>query len=164
MIQNAKNKEVKKNGRPSKTALIDKEMVKKLILKGFTDKEISNFFSITEQTFNNWKKNDPKFFESLKDWKVEADQVVEKSLYQRAKGFEYSEVCTENMVIDGKEVKGAFKKKTTTKQVPPDPTSCIFWLKNRQPEQWREKVEHEHTGSLTVKYGHRKECKPQSQS
>jgi hypothetical protein len=29
---------------------------------------------------------------------------------------------------------------------PPDPTSMIFWLKNRQPQDWRDKQEHEHTG------------------
>jgi hypothetical protein len=30
----------------------------------------------------------------------------------------------------------------------PDTTAAIFWLKNRQSKQWREKQEVEHTGNL----------------
>jgi hypothetical protein len=28
--------------------------------------------------------------------------------------------------------------------VPPDVTACIFWLKNRDPEHWRDTRQHEH--------------------
>lgn len=28
-----------------------------------------------------------------------------------------------------------------------DVTACIYWLKNRQPEQWRDRVAHEVTGA-----------------
>lgn len=31
------------------------------------------------------------------------------------------------------------KIKTVVKQVVPDTTAQIFWLKNRKPEQWRDK-------------------------
>lgn len=29
--------------------------------------------------------------------------------------------------------------------MPPDTTSCIFWLKNRQKDKWRDKTEQEVT-------------------
>ena len=29
---------------------------------------------------------------------------------------------------------------------PPDTTACIFWLKNRQPALWRDKVQQELSG------------------
>jgi hypothetical protein len=29
---------------------------------------------------------------------------------------------------------------------PPDTVACIFWLKNRRPDLWRDKVGLEHTG------------------
>ena len=29
--------------------------------------------------------------------------------------------------------------------VPPDPGAAMSWLKNRQPGEWRERVEHKHT-------------------
>ncbi|WP_270660628.1 HNH endonuclease [Enterococcus thailandicus] len=40
--------------------------------------------------------------------------------------------------------------KEVTKQVAPDTTAQIFWLKNRKPEEWRDKKETEITGSLNV--------------
>ena len=30
---------------------------------------------------------------------------------------------------------------------PPDTQAAIFWLRNRRRKQWREVIEHEHTGS-----------------
>ncbi len=37
-----------------------------------------------------------------------------------------------------------------TKQVSPDTTAQIFWLKNRKPKEWRDKKETEVTGNLNV--------------
>ena len=34
-----------------------------------------------------------------------------------------------------------------------DPTACIFWLKNRQPKNWRDKQEIEHSGEMSVNIG-----------
>ncbi len=31
----------------------------------------------------------------------------------------------------------------------PDTTAAIFWLKNRQPAQWRDKIEAELSGGVT---------------
>ena len=110
-----------KGGRPSKKDTIPKEQLAILYKAGFTDKQVSEFYGITEQTINNWKKSDPKFFDALKDWKAHADTEVEKSLFKRACGW------TDN----------------AGKEYPPDPTSMIFWLKNRQPTSWRDKQEHD---------------------
>ena len=35
--------------------------------------------------------------------------------------------------------------KEVTEEVAPDTTACIFWLKNRQREHWRDKTEHDVT-------------------
>ena len=35
-------------------------------------------------------------------------------------------------------------------KIAPDTTAAIFWLKNRKPEQWRDKHDHEHSGSVNV--------------
>ena len=34
-----------------------------------------------------------------------------------------------------------FRKKVVVKDVAPNPTAIIFWLKNRQPQKWRDKQE-----------------------
>jgi hypothetical protein len=125
-------------GRPSKINSINLEKVKFLSLEGFTDKKIADFFDIDERTFNNLKKSKPEFFHSLKDWKKEADKEVEKSLYLRAKGYQHEEdkIFCEN---------GKVTIVPTIKHYPPDPTAMIFWLKNRQPDVWRDKTEVEHS-------------------
>lgn len=38
--------------------------------------------------------------------------------------------------------------KEITKEVPPDTTAIIFWLKNRQPQKWRDKQQVEMSGEL----------------
>lgn len=48
-------------------------MMSKLCLLGATDKELGDFFNVTEQTINNWKKDFPSFFESIKRGKIDAD-------------------------------------------------------------------------------------------
>jgi len=40
--------------------------------------------------------------------------------------------------------------KIVTKEVQPDTTAQIFWLKNRRPEAWRDKQEVEHSGTMKL--------------
>ncbi|WP_144511579.1 transposase [Bacillus sp. FJAT-22090] len=37
-----------------------------------------------------------------------------------------------------------------TKDVAPDTTAQIFWLKNRRPDKWRDKQDVEHSGSMEI--------------
>ena len=121
-------------GQPTKLNDKVKEQVKSLALLGLSDKQIADGIGVTEQTINNWKIQDPEFFESLKDWKVQADQDVEKSLYQRARGYTCKE--TKTTFVDGE-----WKQLDIEKHYAPDPTSMIFWLKNRKPKEYRDKQE-----------------------
>jgi hypothetical protein len=105
----------------------------KLALLGATDKQIADAFEVTEQTVNNWKTAFPTFFESLKKGKEQADAEVADSLYHSAKGYEHKAV---KFFYDSK--LGKVVSKTYTEHYPPHPTSMIFWLKNRQPENWRD--------------------------
>ena len=106
----------------------------KYCLMGATDARLAEFFDVTEQTINNWKKDFPTFFESIKRGKVKADAEVASSLYGRANGYEYVEVRDE-------ESEQGIKKVVTKKQMASDTTAAIFWLKNRQPKQWRDRQE-----------------------
>ena len=126
-------------GRPSKFGTVDKEQVEKLALAGWTDAQMAEFFKVDERTWHRWKDADPKFCQSLKDWKVEADSRVERSLFERATGYSHPE---EKLFQAGGEIIRA----ETTKHYPPDTTAMIFWLKNRKPEDWRDKQEIEHHG------------------
>lgn len=130
----ASAKTPKKNGRPTlfKPEFIEK--VNKLALEGKTDAQISKSFKISEATLNNWKKQYPEFFASLKQGKEEADQIVEQSLYQRACGYSHPDTHVSNY-------QGAITLTGITKHYPPDTTAAIFWLKNRKPAEWRDRQE-----------------------
>ncbi|WHP44221.1 hypothetical protein [Pasteurella multocida] len=69
-----------------------------------------------------------------------ADANVAERLYKRALGYEAPDV--DIRVIENKIVETPL-----IKHYPPDPTSAIFWLKNRQPEKWRDKQVIDHTNS-----------------
>lgn len=121
-----------KGGRPSKFNDLDLEQVKQLAESGWTDKQMSVFFKVTEQTWNNWKKAHPSFFESLKSWKVYADEKVERSLYERATGSTVTETVYDRIGDEFVAVK------KVEKTVAPDTGAGAFWLKNRLPNQWRD--------------------------
>lgn len=130
-------------GRPSKYKPEYIDQAYKLCQLGATDVELADFFGVTEKTLNNWKDAHPEFLQSLNDSKEQADSRVVKSLYQRACGYEHPEDKIfnnqgEKMIIP------------TVKHYPPDTTACIFWLKNRQKEDWRDKTESEVTGSFNI--------------
>lgn len=130
-----------KGGRPSPFDNIDMKQVEKLAVQGWTDVQMADFFGVTEQTWTNWKNSKPKFFGSLKNWKVAADARVERTLYERATGYSHPEdkVFNDN---------GTALIVPTIKHYPPDTTAAIFWLKNRQPKEWRDKKEF--TGDISL--------------
>ena len=55
--------EKKKRGRKSEYRIEYADQALKLCLLGATDKELSEFFSVSEQTLNKWKKDYPEFLE-----------------------------------------------------------------------------------------------------
>ena len=110
------------------------EAAKKLALLGATDADIADFFGIAVSTLALWKTKHPEFSDALKAGKQIADAEVAHKLYQRAMGYEHDEV--DIRVIDRKVVMTPIRKIYA-----PDTTAAIFWLKNRQKAQWRDKVE-----------------------
>ena len=104
-------------------------------LLGVIDKQLAEFFEVSESTINLWKIEHPTFSESLKRGKGEADAMVAKSLFKRATGYVHPETkiaTRDGQITDTLDVE---------KHYAPDPTAAIFWLKNRQPEIWRDKKE-----------------------
>lgn len=122
-------------GRPSSYRPEYAEQAAKLCKLGATDKELADFFEVTEPTINNWKAQFPDFFKSLKRGKDEADERVEQSLYRRALGYSHEAV----KIFKNKDEDAVLVP--YTEHYPPDTVACIFWLKNRKPEVWRDKVD-----------------------
>ncbi|MCP4320828.1 MAG: hypothetical protein GY787_03005 [Alteromonadales bacterium] len=136
----------KENGRPTKYKKEYDEQAAKLCKLGATDVQLADFFNVTEKTLNNWKHEHPRFLQSLKKGKVFSDDKVEAALYDRAIGYEYEEVKEEQS-------EQGMKRTVTTKRIQ-DNTAAIFWLKNRRPEQWREKVENDTVQDINIVIDH----------
>lgn len=130
-------------GRPTGYRPEFDEQAYKLALLGGTDKQIADFFNIAESTLNNWKKAHYSFLDSLREGKMLADSKVAESLYLRAIG--YSHPDTHIAVVNGVPT-----KIETVKHYPPDTGAAVFWLKNRQPKIWRERVEVKEDLNLNV--------------
>lgn len=130
-----KAKSKAKVGRPTSYKEEYAELAFNYCLLGATDIDLAKYFGVSEKTINTWKAKQPEFLQSLKAGKDEADAKVAQSLYHRATGYSHQEtkIAThEGMITDSKEF---------TKHYAPDPTSAIFWLKNRQSGKWRDKQE-----------------------
>lgn len=115
------------------------EQARKLALLGATDREIGEFFEVSETTINNWKLRHPEFLESLKAGKEAADERVERSLFHRAIGYKHEAV---KMFQAG----GEIISESYVEHYPPDTTAAIFWLKNRRPKEWRDRHQQEISG------------------
>lgn len=132
-----------KTGRPSKYSPDFAKQAEKLCVLGATDKDLADFFEVTDRTINRWRIMHKDFCRSLKAGKDESDERVERSLYHRAVGytFEAEEVF---------QFQGEIVRAKVEKHVPPDTTSMIFWLKNRKPEQWRDKIDMDVKGDQNI--------------
>lgn len=129
--------------RPSKFKDEFVPQAEKLCKLGATDMEVADFFEVDVRTLYRWKGENEAFCQALKAGKDVADERVERSLYARANGYEHEEV--DIRVVDKEIVQTPIRK-----YYPPDTTACIFWLKNRKPADWRDKVEQEHSGTLQI--------------
>jgi hypothetical protein len=134
---------VSKTGRPAGYKPEFAEEAKTQCEEGATDQELADFFKVGVRTLYRWKNNYPEFRQALKVSKDQADDRVERSLYERATGYERDE-------IDIRVVNGEIVKTPIRKFYPPDTTAAIFWLKNRKPAQWRDKQDIEHTGKVSI--------------
>ena len=102
---------------------------------GLIDSQVAKNIGIAYNTFRNWKRKYPQLQEALLKGKEVVDREVENALLKRALGYTYEEVKVTESEKDGKKVE------RTTKTALPDVTAQIFWLKNRKPAEWRDKVD-----------------------
>lgn len=134
-----------KVGRPTDYRREFAAQAKKLCLLGATDVELADFFQVSDRTIYRWINEHREFCQALKMGKKACDDRVERSLYHRATGFSHDAVkiflpagAKKPVIVPYREV------------VPPSDVACIFWLKNRRRAEWRDKVETEHSGTVSL--------------
>lgn len=110
---------------------------------GLTDEQIAKNCGIGVRTLYTWKTVHQPIQQALKRGKELVDIEVENALYKRAMGYTFEEVVHERTCVgkddDGLPIYEMVETKRATKEVQPDVTAQIFWLKNRKPAEWRDK-------------------------
>ena len=105
---------------------------------GLTDEQIANNIGINRTTLYAWKAKYTDFSNALKRGKEVIDIMVENALLKSAMGYRYDEVVKERIYNPETGESEIVEVKRTTKDVAPNSTSLIFWLKNRRPADWRD--------------------------
>lgn len=130
-----------KVGRPTKYKEEYNHICKCLAKDGKTEVQIAEIIGVDQSTITEWENVYPEFSAALKTGRAEHDDTtVVNSLLKRAKGYTriIQRLDKNGEPVDCKE------------ELPPDPTSMIFWLKNRQSKHWRDRQDVEHSGSVNI--------------
>ena len=117
---------------------------------GLTDEQIAHNMGVSIRTLYGYKGKHVQILQALKKGKEVVDVEVENALYKRALGYSYTETTRERVYDPETEIYGLVVTKTVVKEVQPDVTAQIFWLKNRKPDVWRDRQEQVHSGAVPV--------------
>jgi hypothetical protein len=119
------------NGRPASYKPEFCEQARKCCLLGATNEELGQLFGVTRRTIDNWIATQPAFTAAVESGRLVADSKVASGLYARATGFERKVKRTALY-------RGEAKDFETNVSFPPDTQACIFWLRNRRRQTWRD--------------------------
>ena len=111
---------------------------------GLTNEQIAHNMGVSAMTLYGWQNKYEEFAEALRKGKEVVDREVENSLLKSAQGYYYEEETLVKLP-DGRE-----EIRTVRRYAQPNTTAQIFWLKNRRPNEWRDKREVERSGSLGI--------------
>lgn len=123
------------------------EQAYKLCLLGATLDELADFFGVCAKTVDNWVVKHPEFADAVRRGRMQADANVAERLYERARGYSHEAVKIFMPPGGGDPVYAPY-----IEHYPPDTAAASLWLRNRQPQRWRDKQEIDHTGGVTIEH------------
>lgn len=109
---------------------------KALAVLGLSTKEMAEFWGVGQKTLRRWMLRNPDFRKEIDIAQARADTNVTRSLYKKALGYTYYE---RKYALDNDGKKRLIEEKE--RQALPDLGAIIWWLKNRQPDKWREQID-----------------------
>ena len=108
--------------------------------RGLTDCEVADLLDVSASTLYRWRTQYPRFARLFRLGKIEADNRVERALFNRAVGYDY-EIEKQVMTRRGPQML------RWREHLPPDVGAAMAYLKNRRPDRWRDTHRIEHTRS-----------------
>lgn len=126
---------------------LDKEqaqVITHLCMLGATEAELAAYFEVSTKAFNSWVTQFRGVAQAVRQGREIADAKVTASLFKSAIGYEHEDVHISNYM-------GQITETKIIRRYPPNAQSCMFWLKNRRPDLWKEKVDLEHSGRVETK-------------
>jgi hypothetical protein len=105
-----------------------------------TNAQIAKFVGLDVSTLTDWSNKYPEFKEMIENSRYRRDGEVVASFYKKACGY----YTTKKKVLSNGEVI------SYEDYVPPDTLAGIFYLKNRLPEDWKDRQETYHSGNINV--------------
>lgn len=136
-----------KMGRPSALNKQLKEIACRLAKEpGMTIAKVAAHLGVGRTTLFLYLQKDKDFLNAFNDALTMADDLVEISLYRKATGYTHPE---EKIFYDGD--RGKVVRAKTLKHYAPSETAGMFWLKNRQPDRWRDKPEDDDSSDKPIK-------------
>lgn len=125
-------------GRPTKyDAKYHVPWARGLAMRGATMQQIAEEMDVALSTIYKWRDEHAEFSDALNEGRQQTDLRVERSLYERAMGGKSKETKKVIEVVDGQQVVKRIEE--VERELAPDTTACIFWLKNRNPAMWRDR-------------------------
>ena len=116
------------------------ELARLLRRLGEQDEDIARLLGVPPEKLLRWQSLHSEFKKAMAE--PAAAELAENALLRRALGFQVCESSAEELV-DKKsgEILEVLKRRTITKDVPPDVRALLFYLKNRCPERWDDSTE-----------------------
>lgn len=137
----AKGKGTGKRGRPTKFSPEKQRQVLLLIQEGWLDAKICNLVGVSNVTLCAWKNKNPDFLKAIKKGKQEVDKPVKVAIQESATGYYRKSEETIFRDEDGN-ITGSVEK---SRYYPPDPTLAIFYICNRDPDNWKRNLDKRNT-------------------
>jgi hypothetical protein len=120
-------------GRPSSYKPENAELARKFCMLGATNQDLATCFEVSVGTIDYWIKTRPDFAAEVRRGRVIADGTVARKLYSRAMG--YTIETTKHVLYRGEP-----RELPEIIHYPPDVTACMFWLRNRRPQNWNNRA------------------------
>lgn len=146
-----KNAEGNTGGAPTLYKPEYAEQAYRVCLLGATNENLALFFDVAVSTIHEWRNTHVEFSDAIRRGKIAADVEVAGSLFGTTKDrtiIKQVPFKTKNVFYndEGKRIEREGVEIIEVKEViPADFRAQQFWLKNRQPKDWKDKQEVDHT-------------------